>query len=204
MDPELIFREMNDISGDHEGSSRIDIRKLLHVISEQNLIPMAVKPHSIFFLSSEQNFVAASFDWLLYSVAKTKEMTVSTCFSCSLLLAHIILPKFESKDVKKAYQGICRLTDESWAGWKLSPTVKEILTLSKTLRNDRKVWKAQGHQNKNRDRDPSDHECQACRNLSESHKCIQRVLVNESRLKHDVEEKLIIPEQQGAISPTVC
>lgn len=57
--------------------SRITPQQLLTLISNNNLIPMAVKPHSIFFLCSEQNFKAACFDWLLSSVTQTKEVKVS-------------------------------------------------------------------------------------------------------------------------------
>ncbi|KAH7916978.1 hypothetical protein BV22DRAFT_1052778 [Leucogyrophana mollusca] len=51
---------------------RSKVRRLLELISEQGMVPMASKPHAIFFLCSLQNFQAACFDWLMWSVAHSR------------------------------------------------------------------------------------------------------------------------------------
>ena len=79
-DSKLILKEMEELSSQNRGGRRIDPQKFLKLISDRNLIPMAVKPHSIFFLSSEDNFIAACFDWLLWSIKETREIDVRIPF----------------------------------------------------------------------------------------------------------------------------
>ena len=80
-DSKIILTEMEELCRQPCRTSRINPRKLVQLISDRNMIPMAVKPHSIFFLSSEDNFIAACFDWLLLSIEETKEMDVSNRLS---------------------------------------------------------------------------------------------------------------------------
>jgi hypothetical protein len=74
----LILEEMNDQRTQPTGRAWPNAQKLLQLISDRNMIPMNIKPHSIFFLCSEENFVAACMDWLLFSINNTKEMKVGT------------------------------------------------------------------------------------------------------------------------------
>lgn len=76
-DPELILKEREELTRQSTHTSRIDPRRFLRLISDNDMIPMTSKPHSIFFLSSEQNFVASSFDWIMLSIAETGKMKVS-------------------------------------------------------------------------------------------------------------------------------
>lgn len=55
-------------------------KELLAHISDRNLIPITIKPHSIFFLCSEQNFVGACFDWILPSTSESNAFKVSFDF----------------------------------------------------------------------------------------------------------------------------
>ena len=76
------MKELTEGMGQTEGL-HITARQLLTIMSDRNIVPMAVKPHSIFFLCSEQNFVSACFDWLLDSVTEARETRVSMSFSLS-------------------------------------------------------------------------------------------------------------------------
>ncbi|KAG8215291.1 hypothetical protein J3R82DRAFT_8860 [Butyriboletus roseoflavus] len=180
-DTKTILKEMEELINQTTRTSqmRINPRKLLELISDRNMIPMAVKPHSIFFLSSEDNFIAACFDWLIWSVEQTKDMD----------------------DVKRMYSAICRLDENVWSTWNLSPTIKDILSLSKMLRNARKNWKVKAHRNRNRNRDPSNGECKTCMHLDDSHKCIQYLQVQESGLDYVLKNHMIIPEEGDAMNP---
>lgn len=97
---EMILDEMKELAEPmgHAEGSRITAREFLTVLSNRHLIPMAIKPHSIFFLCSEQNFISACFDWLLPAVAETREVTVS--MSLSPGRSHD-LPKVCSRRYKK-------------------------------------------------------------------------------------------------------
>jgi hypothetical protein len=76
-DIDFVLRKQKELMAEATETSRIKAGPLLRCISERKMIPMTTKPHAIFFLSSEQNFVAACFDWLLWSVSKTGDMEVS-------------------------------------------------------------------------------------------------------------------------------
>lgn len=111
--------------------------------------------------------------------------------------------KFEPQDAKKMYSAICRLEKATWSKWELSDEVADILSLSETLRKSRKLWKAKTHRQRNQNRDPEDQNCRSCTDLSDSEKCIQYLRVRDPGLKHTLENKLIIPEEDDAIGPRV-
>lgn len=94
---------------------------------------------------------------------------------------------------------ICRLTEEEWSRSTLSDEVKDILKLSKKLRDSRKRWKSGSHFNRNHNRNPSDKACEVCRDLPNSQKCVQYISVHEHNWK-DLENKLIVLENEGTSS----
>lgn len=100
------------------------------------------------------------------------------------------------------YTAICRLEEDAWSKSTFSEELKDILRLSRSLREDRKLWKASSHRNRNRNQNPSDKKCEVCRDLQDSEKCVRYVSVHENDTK-DLENKLIIPESDYAISPAV-
>ncbi|KAG6374923.1 hypothetical protein JVT61DRAFT_3666 [Boletus reticuloceps] len=181
-DSQLILTEIDELTSQTTGTSQVNPWKLLELISEWNIIPMAVKPHSIFFLSSEDNFIAACFYWLLGAINKTKEMD------------------FKPRDLKRIYTAICRLDENAWLNWKISSLGKDILSLSKMLWDDHKKWMLQAHQNQ----DFIDGQCHTCMHLNDSQKCIQYVHVQENGLQHSMKNHLVIPEEGDTISPMVC
>lgn len=95
------------------------------------------------------------------------------------------------------YQSLGKLTEQSWNEWNLSQELKDILSLSKTLRDFRKEWKTTAHRNKNRNRVPSG-SCSICKDFEDSKKCIQYLQVSKTGL-YTLEKKLIIPEEDPAL-----
>lgn len=79
-DPVDIRREMDDLTLSTTGISPMEPLRLLALISDRNLIPISNKPHSVFFLSSEQNFLSACFDWLFWSVSNAQYIDVSPSY----------------------------------------------------------------------------------------------------------------------------
>ena len=79
MNSNIILKWMGKLS-DPKDRSHINSWKLLPLIWNINLIPIAIKPHTIFFLCSEQNFKAGCFEWHLFYIAKSKELMVSMPF----------------------------------------------------------------------------------------------------------------------------
>jgi hypothetical protein len=207
-DPEEILREMERLTVSSVPSvpaSPVQPRKFLGLISDRNMVPIGTKPHSIFFLCSEQNFVSACFDWLTWCINSTREIKVGAFIIRSM--RHSSSPKFAPGDCKKMYSAICRLTEETWSKWNLSPEMQVILGLSKTLRDDRKRWKTEAHGNRNRGRSPDEQslrwECRNCAHLERSQRCVRDVLVRESGLSSVLEHKVIIPEETNVISSQV-
>lgn len=198
-EPGDILREIELATVPSVASSHIPLRTFLEQISGRNLIPMGTQPHSIFFLCSEQNFLSACFDWLIWSISSTREMEVGTLFVSYIACSSCL--KLAPSDAKKIYSGICRLTEQTWSKWNLSSELKDILSLSKMLREDRKRWKTQAHRNRNRN--GPGQECRNCEHLEDSQKCIRKVPVRESGLSSMLETKLIIPEATDAIRPLV-
>ncbi|KAG9309251.1 hypothetical protein JVU11DRAFT_10733 [Chiua virens] len=183
--PELIQAEMSHLmeGSKGQGQSRIPVWQFLDLISQHDMIPMAIKPHSIVFLSSEQNFVGAYQDWLFHSVSRMGM-------------------KFRSQDARKMFQAICRLTPQSWTKWDLSPEMMEFLALSKTLQDSQKAWKTEAHRNKNLNSVPWDG-CQVCKNLDGTKQCVQYLLVHGSKIKDKVEKKLIIAGDDGGMESPI-
>lgn len=118
----------------------------------------------------------------------------------------MIFEKFEAGDIKRTYRLICRLREEEWSNWNISADMKEILTLSQKLRNDRKGWKTEGHWNRNRNRvvaEEGDGKCMACAHLEDSQKCVQYHRVRERIFTEVLQNKLVLPDGQVMISPLV-
>ncbi|KAG6370116.1 hypothetical protein JVT61DRAFT_12412 [Boletus reticuloceps] len=180
------IRELTDATTQTQGS-QVSAKRLLLLMSERKMVPMAVKPHSIFFLCSEQNFVAACFDWIISSVSETREI------------------KLEAGDITRMYRSICRLTEDNWSSWDLSPEMRVILKLSRRLREDRKAWKAEAHRSRNRNRNPEGNpeapECQACAHMDVKDKCVQYHIVREITSNNAVQKKLVIPDEDDVLKP---
>jgi hypothetical protein len=56
---------------------RPNIKELLKSIDSDKIIPILSNPHSIFFLTSLQNFAAACEDWLIMSLKEAGKVWVS-------------------------------------------------------------------------------------------------------------------------------
>lgn len=171
--------------------------KFLTWISERKMVPMINKPHSFFFLCSEDNFRSACFDWIFWSFSNTQEMLVSAGFFAHTGAQAIL--KFGPGDCKNVYSSICRLSEETWSKWPISPETKDLLKFSAGLRADRKRWKTLAYQNRNRNRNQLAPGCLICGSLEASQRCIQNVIVYESDLNNTLENKLIIPTTNDVI-----
>ncbi|KAG6369196.1 hypothetical protein JVT61DRAFT_15627 [Boletus reticuloceps] len=80
----------------------------------------------------------------------------------------------------------------------------DILSLSEKLWKNRKQWKTLTHGQQNQNWDPVHQKCLSCAGLDDSKKCIRYLWVHETGLKDTLENKLIIPEEDNAISPLIC
>lgn len=205
--PEEILSERKKLTVPGDPESHIKPQKFLELISGRNMIPIGSKPHSIFFLCSEQNFFSACFDWLIWCINSTHEIKVGAFIACSI--RHLSSPKFGPGDCKNMFRAICRLTEEAWTRWNLSPEMMAILGLSKTLRDGRKSWKTEAHGNRNRNRNRNlegagrSWECRNCAHLEPSQRCIRDILVCESGLSSILEDKVIIAEETDVIGSQV-
>lgn len=116
--------------------------------------------------------------------------------------------KFEARDIKRVYRSICRLDEESWSKWNISPNMRVILSLSRKLREGRHSWKSEAHRKRNRNRSPEGHprspQCQACKLLGDDlRKCVQVYNVQETNLRDLIQHKLVLPEEKDVLSPSV-
>ncbi|KAF8414636.1 hypothetical protein L210DRAFT_989912 [Boletus edulis BED1] len=186
---DTILEEMKELTAGttQTRGSPVSAKQLLRLMSDRNMVPMAVKPHSIFFLTSEQNFVAACFDWIISSVSETREM------------------KLEPGDITRLYRSICRLKEDDWSRWDLSPNMRDILKLSRKLREDRRDWKAEAHGNRNRNRNPEENpvapECQKCVHMDHKERCIQVHKVHEVTSNNALQTKMVIPDEDDVLTP---
>ncbi|KAH7904079.1 hypothetical protein BJ138DRAFT_1119749 [Hygrophoropsis aurantiaca] len=160
-------------------------RQLQMLVSAFDLVPASITPHTLFFLTSKQNFVSACFDWLMWPISGIKQVD----------------EQFRPQDIKGVYGEICRLEAVSWVDWGLSEQMQEILSLSKQLRDNRKAWKAWAHGDRNRNRDPSEHKCRLCTHLGDSDKCKQYIAVQDGNLKFALENKLIVADGDDMLKP---
>lgn len=76
------MRQMTDVKEETQ-APEMSPQDFLRLMSDENAVPFALTPHSIFFLCSEQNFIAACFDWIFSSLSERSKLRVS--MACSRL-----------------------------------------------------------------------------------------------------------------------
>ena len=103
------------------------------------------------------------------------------------------------------YRLICRLTEEVWSRWSISPDMKDILRLSEKLWKWQKEWLSTAHQHRNWNQNPEEGphpRCQACAHLNDAQKCIQHHHIYEG-MSQALNNKDILSEEQDMTSPLV-
>ncbi|KAG6369197.1 hypothetical protein JVT61DRAFT_15007 [Boletus reticuloceps] len=96
-EPADIRKEIDKLTTPNGLGSHIEPKPFLKAISDCDLVPFCIKPDSIFFLSSKQNFISACFDWLSWSVRSAGKIN------------------FQTQDAKKMYTAIGRLEKATWS-----------------------------------------------------------------------------------------
>ena len=200
LDHTLEARKTNVGSGTGLNSGHL---RLLYTLSSNQLIPLHSNPHSIFFLTSENNFISAYYDWISPSLKRIGENWVSVITSDFGKPESAQALQFHPTLIKVAYQSLCRLRMEDLDHEILSEEVLAIFQLSLDLRKKRKAWKRDEHKNRNRNRDPESEVCRLCAHMEPSERCEQTIYVIKGNLEASLEGKVIFPDRGKGLEPRV-